>query len=114
MDVQELFDESDDGPVLRVHVQTGAGRTQVSGVFGSSLKVRVAAPPEGGRANAAVIKLLAESLEVKDSALELIGGETSRSKRVLLRGAEPDLLVRALEGLLDDGNRFDAGGRRRP
>ena len=113
LDVSTLFDESDDGPVVRLHVQPGAGRTQVTGVFGTALKVRVAAPPEGGRANEAVLELLAESLGVDQKTLELTAGERSRSKRVLVRGVEPAALTRTLEDLLSDEPRPGTGGHRR-
>ena len=87
--VGELFDvvergESDDDPVgivLRVHVQPGAGRSAVVGRHGDALKVKVAAPPEGGRANIAVTDLLAETLGVAKSDVTLVSGATSRAKR---------------------------------
>ncbi len=90
VDVRTLFDEVEDGLVLRLHVQPGAGRTQVTGTFGTALKVKVAAPPEAGRANEAVIKLLAESLDVDAKTIELQAGDKSRSKTVLVRGAAAD------------------------
>jgi uncharacterized protein (TIGR00251 family) len=114
MDVRTLFEETDDGPVLRLHVQPGAGRTQVTGTFGSALKVRVAAPPEGGRANAAVLKLLAERLDLPESSFELTTGDKSRAKRVLIRGAEPAALVRTLEDLLEDDRPGGSQARKRP
>lgn len=67
--------------VLRVHVQPGAGRTEVVGRHGDALKVKVAAPPEGGRANAAVAQLLASTLGVAPAMVNLVSGATSRSKR---------------------------------
>ena len=112
MDVRTLFDEVDDGLVLRLHVQPGAGRTQVTGTFGTALKVKVAAPPEAGRANEAVIKLLAESLDVVAKTIELQAGDKSRSKTVLVRGAAADALVRTLEDLLADDPRQGRATRR--
>ena len=110
--MRTLFDETDDGPVLRLHVQPGAGRTQVTGTFGTALKVKVAAPPEAGRANDAVIKLLAESLDVDAGTIELQAGDKSRSKKVLVRGAEADALVRTLEELLAGDQRQGRVNRR--
>jgi len=86
--------------LLRVHVQPGAGRTAVSGSYGDALKVRVAAPPEGGRANAACRAFLAELLGVKDSQVELTSGPSSRSKRFRVTGAEADDVRRILEAAL--------------
>ena len=87
----DLFDVSDDGAlVLRLHVQPGAGRTAVSGRHGDALKVRVAAPPEGGRANDACLALVAELFGVKAAAVSLVSGPSSRSKRVRVEGVEAD------------------------
>ena len=87
----DLFDQSgDDAVVLRLHVQPGAGRTAVVGRHGDALKVRVAAPPEGGRANEAVLKLVAELLGAEKDAVTLVGGPSSRSKRVQVSGVEPE------------------------
>ncbi|MCU1353589.1 MAG: hypothetical protein JWM05_2798 [Acidimicrobiales bacterium] len=65
---------------LRVHAQPGAGRSEVVGRYGDALKVRVAAPPERGRANEAIAGLLASAFGVPAGAVELVRGETSRSK----------------------------------
>ena len=94
--------------VLRVHVQPGAGRTAVSGRYGDALKVRVAAPPEGGRANAASRAFLAELLGVKEAQVELTSGESSRSKRFRITGVEPDDARRILDGAVAEAT---GGGR---
>ena len=87
----DLFDVTAEGDVvLRLHVQPGAGRTAVVGTYGDALKVRVAAPPEGGRANEACLALVAETLGVKADAVELSGGQSSRSKRVRVKGLEAE------------------------
>src|SRR4051794_2022762 len=95
--VDDLFDVSgDDAIVLRLHVQPGAGRTAVVGVHGDALKVRVAAAPEGGRANAAVLSLVATTVGVKEDAVELTSGQSSRSKRVKVSGVDVDEVRRLL------------------
>ncbi|HEX6596744.1 MAG TPA: DUF167 domain-containing protein, partial [Acidimicrobiales bacterium] len=71
MDVSDLYRaEGEDAVVLHVHVQPAAGRTAVVGRHGTSLKMRVAAAPEGGRANEAVAALLAETFGVKTADVE--------------------------------------------
>lgn len=88
--------------VLRLHVQPGAGRTAVSGRYGDALKVRVAAPPDKGRANDACLALVADIFGVQPSALELTGGAASRTKRIAVAGVDPAdarrLLAVALAG----------------
>jgi uncharacterized protein len=81
--VGDLFDVRADGTVvLRVHAQPGASREGVVGVHGDALKVAVRAPADRGRANEAVLAVLAELLGVAPSSLALVAGTTSRAKRV--------------------------------
>jgi uncharacterized protein (TIGR00251 family) len=99
--VEDLYDIDADGNVLlRVHVQPGAGRSAAVGRHGDALKVRVAAPPEGGRANDALLALLAATLGVKAAQLELVSGASSRTKRVKISGIEADDAKRLLEGAI--------------
>jgi uncharacterized protein (TIGR00251 family) len=71
-----------EGALLPVRVQPRAGRDEVAGWHGHALRVRVAAPPVGGRANQAVIALLAEALGLPRSSIEVVSGDTSRDKLV--------------------------------
>ncbi len=85
----------DDGVEVVVWVVPGARRSEIVGPHGDAIRVRVAAPPERGRANAAVADLLADRC---GTAVELVAGATSRRKRFLLKGiTEAD--VRAALGL---------------
>ncbi len=95
--------------VLNVHVQPGAGRSAVVGRHGTSLKVRVAAAPEGGRANDATAALLADTFGVKPSAVELVGGASSRSKQFRLSGIDLDEFRRQLERAAAGGNPAGSG-----
>jgi len=69
---------------LAIKVVPGASRTEVAGLLGNRLKVRVAAPAEGGRANRAVIELLQRWLGVQ--TVEIVGGISSREKTVRVSG----------------------------
>jgi uncharacterized protein (TIGR00251 family) len=71
---------------LKVKVVPGARRTEVVGRHGDGIKVRVAVPPEGGRANDAMIEVLAEKLGVKPGALRIVRGRTSPQKVVEVDG----------------------------
>lgn len=96
----ELFDEGEDGIALRVHVQPGAGETKAMGRHGNALKIRVAAPPEKGRANEATVEYLADVLGLKKSEVEIVSGQTARQKKVSLKGIEAPALVKRLDVLL--------------
>ena len=102
----DLFDVTAEGDVvLRLQVQPGAGRTSVAGRHGDALKVKVAAPPTGGKANEAVVALVADLLGVDKEKVELTHGQSSRTKRVKVTGIEPDDARRLLSvALADPGN----------
>lgn len=84
------------GAVLTLHVQPGAKRSEVVGLHGDALKIRLAAPPVDGKANACLLEFLAERLGCTKSALELVSGQTSRSKRVAVGGIAPEEVRRRL------------------
>lgn len=75
------------GLVLALHVQPGAKRTEVAGLHGDALKVRLAAPPVEGRANAALLRFLADAFGVPLRGVTLLRGAASRDK--LVRIAAP-------------------------
>jgi uncharacterized protein (TIGR00251 family) len=81
---------------LNVHAQPGARRTEVQGVHGDAIKIRVSAPPVEGAANAALLELLAEAFKVPRGRCTLLSGETSRRKRIRIEA--PDRAV--AEGVL--------------
>src|SRR5690606_3255610 len=73
--------------VLDLRVQPGAPRSEVAGTLGGSLKVRLAAPANDGKANAELVRFLAERLGVPRRAVRITRGERSRSKAVEVTGA---------------------------
>jgi uncharacterized protein (TIGR00251 family) len=99
-----LYTVRDDGSVeLHVHAQPGAGRTHITGRHGDALKVRVAVPPEHGRANEALVKVLAEAFSVAPAAVEITSGETSRTKRFRLVVDDVDAFSDRLDELVAEG-----------
>ena len=68
--------------VLTLHVQPGAKRTEVTGTHGDALKIRLAAPPVDGKANAELLRFLAEAFGVPLRSVSIARGETSRRKSV--------------------------------
>jgi uncharacterized protein (TIGR00251 family) len=75
-----------DGATLAVRAQPGAKRNAVLGEQAGALKVAVTAPPEDGRANAALVEVLRDWLGLKRSQVQLVVGPTSRNKVFLVRG----------------------------
>lgn len=76
------------GATLTLHIQPGAKKTEVAGVHGVALKIRLHAPPVDGKANAHLLEFLAARLVVSKAAVTLLGGETSRAKRVRVSGVD--------------------------
>jgi uncharacterized protein (TIGR00251 family) len=70
--------------VLAVHAQPGAKRTEIAGLHGEALKVRIAAPALDGRANAALTAFIAERLGLPKAKVRVVRGERSREKHVLV------------------------------
>jgi uncharacterized protein (TIGR00251 family) len=81
---------------VRLRVSPGATRAGVVGRHGEAWKVRVAAPPEGGRANKAVVRLLADTLSLPREAVTLVSGHGARDKIVELSGLGPSQIERRL------------------
>ena len=76
---------------IRVHVQPGAKRDELAGLFDDSLKVRLSAPAVDNKANGALVNFLANLLGLKRSQVSLASGQCSRSKSLrILAEAEPD------------------------
>ncbi len=82
-----------------VRVQPRASRTEIAGLHGTALKVRVHAPPVDGAANDAVIELLAKRLRIPRSNVRVISGATARSKLVEAIGVG----ARDVEALVEAG-----------
>ena len=91
-----ITDDNNGGVLIDLRVQPGAGRNAVVGRHGDAIKVRVGAPPVGGRGNEAIIDLIADALGVKRADVSLVSGETSRSKRVQVNGITVELATSIL------------------
>ena len=78
---------------LQLHVQPGAKKTVAAGKHGASIKIRLAAPPVEGKANAALLRFLAEAFAVPPRQVTLLRGEKSREKVVRIESParRPDL-----------------------
>ena len=92
----DFFSPTCQGYLLKIHVVPGARQTAVAGLHGDRLKVKVASPPEKGRANEELLAFLARLLEVPPRAVHLTSGAASRAKVVAVDDLSPDLKSRLM------------------
>jgi len=85
------------GCTLNVRVHPGARRNAITGTHDGALKISLTTPPTDGRANAALISFLAETLNIPRAAITLTTGATSRTKTLHLEALTPDALTTALQ-----------------
>jgi uncharacterized protein (TIGR00251 family) len=88
-----------DGIVLNLHIQPRASKSEVCGVQGDALKVRLTSPPVDGAANKLCREFLAELFHVPKSAVEIISGETSRHKRVKITASDTARLQQIVDSI---------------
>jgi len=82
------------GLSLTLHVRPSAKKTEVAGLHGDALRIRLAAPPVDGRANEALLAFVAAALGVPKTAIKLKSGQSSRRKVVEVAGATPAAVTR--------------------
>ena len=84
-----------DGLTLHVHAQPGAKRTEIVGLHGDCIKIRLASPPVDGKANECLIEFLARRLGVRKGQITIARGIISRRKQVLVAatGLRPAILL---------------------
>ncbi len=85
---------------LEIKAVPGASRTEIAGFLGTALKVRVAAPPEKGKANEAIRKLLSEQLGLPLDTVILVKGSTSPKKILRIEGISEQELQQKLNTLI--------------
>ena len=81
---------------MKVKAVPGASRDEIGGRLGDRLKVRVSAPPEGGRANRAICELLAAALGVRPRDVAVVAGQTRAEKTVEVTGAGEGAVARLM------------------
>ena len=78
--------DTPDGAVLNLRIVPRAAKNAIQGEHGDALKIRLCAPPVDGAANAALVEFLAGAFSLPRARVQLLSGQTSRNKRVLLAG----------------------------
>jgi uncharacterized protein len=86
-----------EGCTFAIRAQPQAKKNAITGERDGALKIAVTAPPEDGKANAAIFEVLRKWLKIKRSQVEILQGQTSRDKVVLIRGLSPDELRPTIE-----------------
>ncbi len=92
--------ETKKGLCFDVRVRPGSGRSAFSGEHDSALKVDLKSPPEEGKANKELIKIVASALGIKSADVMIASGETSRRKRLSVRGVDRKTLDKFLSGVV--------------
>jgi uncharacterized protein (TIGR00251 family) len=92
----EWLRESGASVTLTLHIQPGARTTEVTGIHGDALKIRLAAPPVDGKANAALIEFVAQRLGVAKSLLSLKSGHSARRKVLEVNVSVSDIAQKLL------------------
>lgn len=80
------FTETPDGTVISVKAQPRSSKSGIEGLLGDAVKVRIRCAPVDGKANRELIETLADEFGIAKSRVEFKSGETSKQKRILLRG----------------------------
>ena len=95
------YTETPEGIILNVKAQPRSSRAGIDGLLGDAVKVRIRCAPVDGKANKELIETLADFFGLSKSSVCIKGGETSKTKRLLLRGlsaAEADRMILAAVG----------------
>ena len=87
---------TDNGVVFRAKIVPGSSRTSFCGLFDGMLKIKIAAPPEKGKANKCLVDFLAKILAVKKNAIAIISGQTSPVKQLKIVGISARQLAEKL------------------
>ena len=91
---------TEEGTVISVRAVPRAKKSRILGEYDGALRVALAAPPEGGRANALLLETLGGALGLRPSTLEIRRGAASRDKSILARGADADEVAAKLRAIL--------------
>jgi len=91
-----MYEEVNSSVVFKVKAVPGSSRTAVGGLLDGMLKVKIAAPPEKGKANQSLIEFLAKELGVKKNAVSIMTGRTNPIKQIQVIGMSGQTLLKKL------------------
>ena len=91
------FSEKDSAVIFNLRIVPNSSKSEILGEFDGSLKIKIAAPPVDGAANAELIKFLSKKLGVPKSAVEIISGQNSKNKQVKIHNADQSIFSKLLQ-----------------
>lgn len=93
-----FFSETAEGVVLNVRAQPRSSRSGIDGLLGDAVKVRIRCAPVDGKANKELVETLADAFDIAKSSVVFKGGETSKTKRILLAGVSAERVRKVCGG----------------
>ena len=93
-----FFSETAEGVVLNVRAQPRSSRSGIDGLLGDAVKVRIRSAPVDGKANKELVETLADAFDIAKSSVVFKGGETSKTKRILLAGVSAERVRKVCGG----------------
>ena len=93
----EYLSETPEGVILNVRAQPRSSRSGIDGLLGDAVKVRIRCAPVDGKANKELVETLADAFDLPKSAVVFKSGETSKTKRILLRGLTVERVRAAID-----------------
>ena len=94
--METFFQETTDGIVLNVRAAPRSSRAGLDGIQGDAVKVRIRSAPVDGKANKELVEVLADAFDLPKSSVMFKSGETSKTKRLLLRGVSKETILSRL------------------
>lgn len=91
-----MFAKTPEGVIISLYIQPNASKTEVIGEHNGLLKIKIKAPPVDGKANEEVLRFLSKALNISRSEIEILKGDKSREKKVLVRGLDIKVAQAAL------------------
>ena len=93
---EPIIQEDDDGVIFSAKIVPASSRTAIAGLLDGMVKVKIAAPPEKGKANQLLLSFLAKELGIKTKALSIISGQGSPVKQIKVAGISAQTLQEKL------------------
>jgi len=91
-----IVSEKADGCILKCWIQPRSSRNAVVGIHGDAVKIALTAPPVDGKANKELLKFLAKYLKLSKSSIQIVAGDSSRSKTILIVDIKKDVIIKKL------------------